>query len=215
MANEISPSLFSDLETEARACMRRLELGEPSLERRLATLLDFMLWSLFDTDDVTSGYWSDGIELSEVECEESGVLVLDGLVWCADHHEQWPVPLQAALSFEPREGGRLEHVSIYLGDGSRWSLQDHPSGRRVRRPDTWLCQFEVDVPSTKPPSVDPLLAQLRAWLAENPTGQLVGPEWQPMSQSEAERLIRERAEAGELLVLTPTWLDGGPAARLA
>ncbi len=187
----------------------------PSVEaqQELASLVDHLLWSLFPTRPETAPFWTDGIEVDGLEVLPAG-LTLTGALWCADHREQWRVPVRADLRLSGVTRRQLDEVCISLGDGARADLRDQPARAARAQPDAWLCVFRVPRPSEDDTGPQPLVDALRAWATAHPDGKLVDRHWQPLTLEAAEVLVREAARAGAPVTSRATWLDGGDALQV-
>jgi len=177
----------------------------------LQTTLEFALCELMRLTTSTAGFWCDGVEFQQVAPGPDGGLRCVGTAWCANSH-QWLVPIFVGLSTDGRE---VVRVDVGLGDGNLDNLAQH-KGRPLQVPSTWLERYRV-VAGPPDPQLDPLiiLAQLQQWLADNPQGRIVGPDWEYVSLETAQSLVHEEVSCGRPLVLEPTWLDGASAVRLA
>lgn len=209
MDERVDLGLFVAVEGAAIALLESGKNYPKELLTRLGACLDYILWSLFARRPETASFWSDGIDLESPEPIQTPLCVT-GLLWCADHRQQWRVPFKTELHICQGPRLKLTHVEISLGDGAFNSLKV-PDVRKFREPETWLCTFPIPRPDEEIPHPETFLNQLHRWLSSMPGSVIVGPDWQPLPLERAERLIRERVLAGESVTLTPTWLDGADA----
>ncbi len=213
LAVSIDVSLQQFLACES-ACITLLGVGPPSPAdlQECATRLDHLLWGLFAADPATAAFWTDGIEAESVTREEMGVAML-GMLWCADHRDQWRVPIRAELIVSQAEAPRLERVHMLIADGAYGALRQ-PSPRHFHEPEHWLCQFRVHRPQPLAASPEPVLSAVRAWLAANPSGRIVDRDWHTLTLEAAQSLISERSAAGIAVAIRSSWLEGGDVLQL-
>ncbi len=213
LAVSIDISLQQFLACES-ACIPLLGTGTPSLAdlQECAARTEFLLWGLFGKDPVTAAFWTDGIEAESVTRAEEGLAML-GMLWCADHRDQWRVPIRAEFAFSQAQAPHLQRVHMLIADGAHGTLRQ-PSVRHFREPEHWLCQFQVHRPQPLAPSPEPALSAVRAWLDANPSGKIVDREWHTLTLEAAQSLISERSAAGIAVAIRSSWLDGGDVLQL-
>ena len=175
----------------------------------LQTLLEYALCDLMRLKTSTAGFWCDGVEFQQVVPVVDGRLHCVGAAWC---NAEWRVPIFVGLSTNCRE---VVRVDVGLGDGTLDNLAQHED-RPLRVPSAWLERYRV-VAGPPDPRLDPLviLTQLHEWLAANPQGRIVGPDWKYLSLEAAQSLVHDEASSGRPVVVETTWLDGASAVRLA
>jgi hypothetical protein len=178
----------------------------------LANGIDYLLWTVFNAHPETAAFWTDGVEAESIE-RTGGGLAFSGLLWCADHRDQWRVPIRAELQLSDEPTPRLMQIRLLIADGSKGGLRQQPVGK-FRAPEEWLCEFLVSRPPSELVAPEPVLEAVRAWLNAHPGGKLVDRDWQLLPEGAAESLIRERARAGISVVLRASWLDGGDVLQL-
>ena len=68
-----------------------------------------------------------------------------GRAWCADHHEQWQIPVEIVARFSNDQESNLVSVVIRVGNAAMATLGGHRSRSitKIGDPWEWLLEFEV------------------------------------------------------------------------
>jgi hypothetical protein len=131
---------------EAASLRDALVNGDPlgSLSQGIGTTLEHLLCDLFRLDASASRYWVDGVLVDSVTLE-TGVMVIRGPAWCADHERQWKVPTEVTFRFAEEADPRSLSMQLLVGNAAFGTLAAHRGRNVVRRaPQEWLLAFEIE-----------------------------------------------------------------------
>lgn len=150
MHNEVEPRLLDIFATQTRALVSELESGDEidltALAQGIGSTLEYMLCSLFSEHEAARAYWVDGVILNTPTLLPRGGIVAVGYAWCADHREQWQVPVQVTFSLSDRPERQVEFLKIRIGDAKHTTLEEHRRRRSTVTPREWLIEFDVSPP---------------------------------------------------------------------
>jgi len=100
---QVEAHLFSACAFEGKVLLSSLEEGElPDLgilTRTFGTAFEFAICDLFSQDEASSRYWVDGVIIDAVTSHPGRIVEVRGTAWCADHREQWQVPVEIVCRF--------------------------------------------------------------------------------------------------------------------
>ena len=115
-----------------------------ALSQGLGTTLEYLLCDVFQLDASATRYWVDGV-LIDTATLDSGVVVLRGCAWCADHKAQWQVPTEVTFWFSDERSPESMSLRLLVGDAAFGTLGEHRARNTVRRaPQAWLHTFEIN-----------------------------------------------------------------------
>lgn len=194
---------------------RKAEVGDDTQE--LETSLECIFCDLFELADPRRGYWSDGVVIEHLQLQSCYTIFLQGYTWCSESGldaSQWRVPVQVRLVFSAQDFSHLEHLDVLMGEAHLRSLYGHKSWKWKGEPTEWLLRFHVLRPPISKPDPTVLVGELHVWTTHHPNGQIVGPDWLPMTLEQAETYIRGRTREDHEVLFEETWLDGAAAIKL-